>query len=551
MNNLIKVTSTPPQKGQYTEPTFILVQDEWDDYSFRTQYNLYFETGANTKSGLLFLGGVKILKKGQAADKKPYVNDDILCLPSDFISLGQSLDYYQRLSQLGYSEREKLLSGLNDIVFNSRLISNFKDEPGWKDSLFRYHPAIDDFLTTASAILTKNYTKITSSGLQFTFHPTDWEQPITFDFRVLNPTLNDKKHPLPSRIIALIGRNGSGKSTLLARLARVAHGSVKHREDGVFDGLGKIIPTYIGFPRIITVSYSAFDNFTLPGVKPKNESDPDERVQIASETNSGIGRFVFCGLRDIASELANKINSETKNTESPQPEEDKTSHTLLKSISTLADEFANTLKLVKRNGSEKILNAALHTLLKDPSFPSFSGILNVELMLYLGPTKAFMSWSTGHKIVMHILSNLAANVTQGSLILIDEPETHLHPPLLAALMHAIRLILNEKNAFAIVATHSPVVIQETLSSHVYAIRREGSTTSAFKTKSETFGENVGTLTGEFFGLNTNATDFYKVLDSIINAYTSLETIEALFSPHGLSMQARAYVMSQLATKGKQ
>ncbi|MBW6100166.1 ATP-binding protein [Escherichia coli] len=49
------------------------------------------------------------------------------------------------------------------------------------------------------------------------------------------------------------------------------------------------------------------------------------------------------------------------------------------------------------------------------------------------------------------------------LVLFDEPETHLHPPLLAVLMSALRIVLNEVDAFAIVATHSPVVVQETLS----------------------------------------------------------------------------------------
>jgi predicted ATP-dependent endonuclease of OLD family len=171
------------------------------------------------------------------------------------------------------------------------------------------------------------------------------------------------------------------------------------------------------------------------------------------------------------------------------------------------------------------------------------------LLLDSDPEKLFLLWSTGHKIVMQIVASLAAHTTQSSLILIDEPETHLHPPLLASLMHAIRIILSTKKAFAIVATHSPVVLQETIVKHTYIVRREGKITAIQKPSKETFGENIGTLTGETFGLNTRATDFHSVLDRLIKEHKNLDIIEEFFQPYGLSMQARAYVMSQLVIEG--
>ncbi|WP_339486847.1 ATP-binding protein [Pseudomonas sp. RL_5y_Pfl2_70] len=548
MDPTIKVIEHNEAFDQYNEPTFVLKKDIWNDYSYRTQYHLYLQGSPADKTEDTFIGTVKILFIGQTGDGKSFIHSDFQKLPENAVSVGQSLDYYQRLSVLQPHIRDSILIALNDVAFDSKRKRDFDHLEGWRHSLFRYLPAIDDYLTTANAVLTRNYTAIPVTGFKFTFHPADWEEPILFDFTSAPSLLPfpPNVHPLPSRIITLIGRNGSGKSTLLARLARVAHGTTKNRELGIFNKLGTIEPISIGFPRIITVSYSAFDNFTLPGVKPSSEEEPDERVQIVHDTNSGSGRFIFCGLRDIATELSNEINEE-KNINF-DPSGDKSAHTLLKPVTTLAKEFAATLVLAKRNGSAEMLDRALALLVRDPSFPLIANTLSVDLLLQMNPKELFMSWSTGHKIVMQILVSLAANVTQGTLVLIDEPETHLHPPLLAALMHAIRLILSYKNAFSIIATHSPVVIQETLSKHVYRIKREGSLTNAFPTNTQTFGENVGALTTEIFGLNTQATDFHKVLDSLIDSNKTLENIEMLFLPHGLSMQARAYVMSKLAMR---
>ena len=123
---------------------------------------------------------------------------------------------------------------------------------------------------------------------------------------------------------------------------------------------------------------------------------------------------------------------------------------------------------------------------------------------------------------------------------------HLHPPLLARLMHVVRQLLETFRAFAIVATHSPVVLQETMARHIFVVRREGGAFNYSMPTIETFGENVGTITHESFGLDSDVTDFHSVLDVLIQEHKQLESIEALFEPHGLSRQARAYVMTRIS-----
>jgi ABC-type cobalamin/Fe3+-siderophores transport system ATPase subunit len=529
------------------ESEFALIQNHWNDYSYETQYTLVY-LGPRERRGHNLIGTVKILKKGQKTVDPLQLTDDFNFLDDEFVSVGQSLDYYQRVSSLDSDLRTKLLESLNDYVSNPTLGDEFRSEEGWSISLFRYFNENDNFLLTANSLLNKNFDLLQHTDLNFSFEVHGWEKKIQFDYslpEIVN-RLGGIAHPIPGRIIAIIGRNGSGKSTLLARLARVAYGTSKSRQDGMFDQVGRMDPEGIGFPRIITVSYSAFDSFRLPGLKPNIEGEADERLQIIKDVKEGGGRFVFCGLRDIAAELQEQLDYEQLLGEAAQPS-DKVASTLLKPVESLAKEFHNTLLLVKQNEASHILDRALRCIASDASFSSYQHTLTTKDLLENDPERLFLMWSTGHKIVMQIITSLAAHTTQSSLILIDEPETHLHPPLLAALMHAIRIILSTKKAFAVVATHSPVVLQETLVKHTYLIRREGKVTSIQKPNRETFGENIGTLTGETFGLNTRPTDFHTTLDRLIKEHKDLDRIESFFEPYGLSMQARAYVMSQLAT----
>jgi hypothetical protein len=123
---------------------------------------------------------------------------------------------------------------------------------------------------------------------------------------------------------------------------------------------------------------------------------------------------------------------------------------------------------------------------------------------------------------------------------------HLHPPLVAALMHGVRQILSIHKGCAVIATHSPVVVQESLGRHVHIVRREGAVTAVLSPTIETFGENVGALTTEVFGLHAETTDFYWILDWLVANKRDLAKIEKYFEPFGLSLQARAYVMTRLA-----
>ncbi|WP_234315413.1 AAA family ATPase [Streptomyces globisporus] len=136
----------------------------------------------------------------------------------------------------------------------------------------------------------------------------------------------------------------------------------------------------------------------------------------------------------------------------------------------------------------------------------------------------FAGLSSGHKIVLLTLAQLVQHTTERTLVLIDEPEAHLHPPLLSTFVGTLSELLRDRNGLAIIATHSPVVLQETPSDAVWALRRAGDDLRVDNPEIETFGENVGVITREIFGLEVRGTGFNRLIQSLADKGMSFEDI---------------------------
>lgn len=533
---------------------YALQQDDWNDYGFQTAYRLYFRD-EGSDNPVIYLGSVKILRKNQASSDPILIREPFNQLAPDFCSVGNSLDYYQRLNSIPRDARNEILTALHDVVAYPKLVPEFENEAGWSISLFRDNSDWRDYLDEANAIYSDNFDSLPDIEMPFSFRPSGDSDALELDFHAPEPDFytgpyrrvgpTQKRILLPKRVVVLIGRNGSGKSTLLSRIARIAYASPDERTRSPEKDLGSFEPNGIGFMRVITISYSAFDSFTIPGM-----DDRDLR-QAALDTEKGQGRFVYCGLRDIVAEVRAELEQREAQQQTPQPSilsADSRGTTKLKSIDQLGDEFEKLIVRISKENRTNLLHAALTPLISDPSFAQFGSSIPIE---FLGddPRAAFMGWSTGHKIALHVVASLVANATKKSLVLFDEPEMHLHPPLTAALMHAVRIVLEDVNAFGIVATHSPVVLQETLAKHVRLISRNGDSVKIEASRLETFGENLGVLTYDIFGLTATSTDFHQTLNLLAQSGEQFEEIDNLFTP-GLSSQAQAYILSRIAARSR-
>jgi predicted ATP-dependent endonuclease of OLD family len=161
--------------------------------------------------------------------------------------------------------------------------------------------------------------------------------------------------------------------------------------------------------------------------------------------------------------------------------------------------------------------------------------------------KLFGNLSSGHKIVLLTITRLVETVEERTLVLLDEPEAHLHPPLLSAFVRALSDLLVNRNGVAIIATHSPVVLQEVPASCAWKIRRTGRTLAAERPDLETFGENVGVLTREVFGLEVTDAGFHQLLRDAAREESEFQNVVQKFDSE-LGGEARALVRALIANR---
>jgi predicted ATP-dependent endonuclease of OLD family len=144
---------------------------------------------------------------------------------------------------------------------------------------------------------------------------------------------------------------------------------------------------------------------------------------------------------------------------------------------------------------------------------------------------------------------LVETVQERTLVLLDEPEAHLHPPLLSAFVRSLSDLLINRNGVAIIATHSPVVLQEVPKSCAWKIRRNGTKVDAERPEIETFGENVGVLTREVFGLEVTHSGFHKMLSDAVGDDASFADVVDIFDGE-LGGEAKAIIRALIAVRSK-
>jgi hypothetical protein len=500
----------PPDGRSY--PCVVLNRGLWDDFGFKTSFDmtLYLAETLAVK-----LGEVKIMMKGQDAGKTKFSEKVFRSLGVNYCSLGQSYRYYETLNALPQSISRAVMRGLRDAVFNSRIHAAFEEEAAFKASLLRTGTAARA-LADARSLFFQSNSQSRPTKLSFTFGTTVGGDRFDIDF-----IFADSGY-LPDRVNAVIGYNGTGKTQLLAKIARVASSDLRRREE-LIEKVGEIkSQKELRFGKVIAISYSAFDTFSMPDAFWRKEEAKLAHLKL--EQSGEVGGYAYCGLRKRA------VNQDQ---DAVEPRE-------LKSIDEIEIDFRQALELASSGERRELLMDTLSIVSAEPSIGRL-GLAPKEQEYRKEWYENFNGLSTGHKIVINILAQAIGRIEPRSIVLIDEPESHLHPSLLAAMLRALNLILSRYESYAIIATHSPVVLQEIPRRYVRVLQRYGQKTTVTQPLSETFGENVGYLTSNVFDLDSTKTDYHSVLEGLA-AEMSMEEIDELFEDD-MSAQARAYLYS--------
>ncbi|GLX41156.1 hypothetical protein Sros01_72290 [Streptomyces roseochromogenus] len=430
-----------------------------------------------------------------------------------WFSVGQDAAYYENIQKLDLPLRIELLHSLIDIAFDPDVFREALRHQAVRDGMLRH---------IEPRTVERQFHRLAHGGTRltpywFTYTPPESTRPL--DFKVQPDSTP------PSNIHVLIGPNGVGKTTLLQNITQAA---VEYGDPGHDPSVGELehlaADTALGgFTNIISTTFSAFDRIQAVEGWPQLTRPP---------------RYSPVGLSDPAAHGGRG-----------QPREQ------------FATDFAVSAHEILIAQKAPLWLDTLAVLRSDPHF-SHTATLLAQTIDGLPPLEGdplfsrefrdragqiFSELSSGHAILLLTLTRLVEVVTEQSLVLLDEPEAHLHPPLLSSFIRALSALLTKSNGVAVIATHSPVVLQEVPRSCVHKLSRNGPHVRARRPRIETYGENIGVLTQEIFGLEVMESGFYF---EIKNAVEDLDTYEQVLDHFGrqLGDEAKGLVHILLAAK---
>jgi predicted ATP-binding protein involved in virulence len=143
---------------------------------------------------------------------------------------------------------------------------------------------------------------------------------------------------------------------------------------------------------------------------------------------------------------------------------------------------------------------------------------------------------------MCVLTRLLAKLRDGAFVLFDEPEINLHPSLLAAMLRVLHRWLERFNAYGVITTHSPIVLQEIPGRMVRVLSRQGRVPFVRRYESESFGQTLSEILVEVFGQDERDQNYASVLRDLVDAGLSTEEIEGALG-RTLSINARMALRS--------
>ena len=282
----------------------------------------------------------------------------------------------------------------------------------------------------------------------------------------------------------LVGKNGVGKTQLLTVLADNLSGLSNDQSE-----------INLSFPqgrpnidKVISISFSAFDEF---------------RQRDLSNVFLSKG-YDYCGIKK-----ENGVLSEAE----------------LEEIYNRSYEIITSKK--RLNGWRKILGI----LLEDEHSDLLNNIERNGLLS--------QHMSSGQLILICSMTEVIANIERESLLLFDEPELHLHPNAISNLLRTLNKMLEEFDSYAILATHSPLIIQEICKEQIQILNRIDDVLTVVHPDFECFGNNLTEITNLVFDVTSRESNYKSVL-SKLSKTMSFEQVMAAFG-NDLSLNAMIFL----------
>lgn len=521
-----------PQKdlfAVYVSPS----ESDWDDYGTQLRAEIHiWSRGHFTSSPALigFYDDDAVNRNGRIRLMQ-IVSSSTAPIPAHhhkhFIML-PNLDHYRKVvGELGPKESKKALMAVRDLA----TWHHYKPNSNWLREAMSEEAFAISFLRDSEVHFALYNAGHIVSGLdnELIARPaTNWK----LEFKLAN-SLNqheiklsfDHSSTLPRRMAIIIGKNGVGKSQALRSIASSVLKNGKALVDEDSGGRPQI-------SRLIAFAPTGEATSTFPS-ESKNYKTWYRRYTLNRSVRQSRDRRV-------ADVIVRVVKSEQEIAKQSRLQ------IFRSAISALNDP--TQLALTTTSGPPILIE----DLRGGTSIGNLRNLARIDrsappIRVIDGETLAL---SSGEISFINFAAQLCECIENGALILLDEPETHLHPNLISSFCALLERTLRATGSSAVIATHSSYFVREVFREQVSVINRRDGLTEICKPRLRTFGADVGAISRFVFGEEYNSRLANEVKKRIVASGMNWKGIYDSYKDE-LSMELLGAIRDQLEDKEDQ
>jgi hypothetical protein len=473
-------------------PDTILVvpsSDGWNDFGHQTRVDYRFRTRSSKESvhASGFIGFVNPEADKSGKDLLQQLvstqGESTVDATNDrhFFTMLPDMEAYRRLVQaLDADDAMAALISLNDLV----ALNEFESTAAILDLATQTEVFSLSFMRSSDTYfayknaghllrgLSSEQTGILSPTLAIRFHlpGRQNEHYLKFSF--------DHAAGLPKRIAIIIGKNGVGKSQTLGRIARAAIDGAAALTDGT-DGGRPLINRLLAFaPTNEAESVFPTDKRKRPRIWYQRYSMNRSRRSRRNDYLSDLIVQVARSTQMVASKSRWEIFTDALSAISKFEE-------LHLPTYSISDAYVPLAKLPQGSEQRVLERFASIDVKKEP----------VRVVSGEG-----YPLSSGEISFLKFAAQVSLHIENGSLLLLDEPETHLHPNFISRFASLLDGLLEMTGSAAIIATHSAYFVREVFREQVTVLSVDNENlVQAQLPKLRTFGADVGAISYFVFG----------------------------------------------------
>tara|TARA_B100000929_G_scaffold273374_1_gene245707 strand:+ start:55 stop:717 length:663 start_codon:yes stop_codon:yes gene_type:complete len=158
--------------------------------------------------------------------------------------------------------------------------------------------------------------------------------------------------------------------------------------------------------------------------------------------------------------------------------------------------------------------------------------------------------SSGELSFLRFAAQASLNIENGSLLLLDEPETHLHPNFISQFTALLNQLLTNTGSAAIIATHSAYFVREVFQKQVIILRsdNDGNIISEIPLM-RTFGADVGSISYFVFGEDESSKLGTQVEDKLVKEFQTWDSLYHKYKDE-LSLELLATLKEKMKNKSE-